>query len=108
MGTTGDGVLPRRVIGTYALGSMGTGGFATLPGLVLIYYLTDTLGIAALWAGLLLALAKIWDVLIDPVMPIDRKSGHGRAMSMNRLIWTSVYWERVSFFINPPVCMGQA
>lgn len=70
MGTTGDGVLPRRVIGTYALGSMGTGGFATLPGLVLIYYLTDTLGIAALWAGLLLALAKIWDVLIDPVIGI--------------------------------------
>ena len=31
----------------YAVGSIGTGGFATLPGLVLLVYLTDTLGIAA-------------------------------------------------------------
>ncbi|WP_350270473.1 MFS transporter [Brevibacterium sp. CBA3109] len=52
----------------YALGSLGTGGFATLPGLVLIYYLTDTLGIAALAAGAVVTLAKVWDVVIDPVI----------------------------------------
>lgn len=60
--------LPRKTVATYALGSMGTGGFATLPGLVLIYYMTDTLGIAAIAAGLLVTLAKVWDVLIDPVI----------------------------------------
>ncbi|MDQ0094549.1 MFS transporter [Paeniglutamicibacter psychrophenolicus] len=70
MVTSGEIPLPRRVIGIYALGSMGTGGFSTLPGLVLIYYMTDTLGIAALGAGLLLGVAKIWDVLIDPVIGI--------------------------------------
>ncbi len=68
MATLGHLPLPRRVIGTYALGSMGTGGFSTLPGLVLIYYMTDTLGIAVLWAGGLLGVSKIWDVLIDPVI----------------------------------------
>ena len=52
----------------YAIGSLGTGGFGTLPGLVLVFYLTDTLGIAALAAGLLVTVAKIWDVLIDPVI----------------------------------------
>lgn len=60
--------LSRRTIASYAIGSLGTGGFATLPGLVLVYYLTDTLGIAALAAGLLVTAAKVWDVLIDPVI----------------------------------------
>lgn len=60
--------LPRGVVARYATGSLGTGGFATLPGLVLVYYLTDSLGVAALVAGLIVTLAKVWDVLIDPVI----------------------------------------
>lgn len=60
--------LPRRTLVTYAIGSLGTGGFATLPGLVLVYYLTDSLGIAALAAGFIVTAAKVWDVLIDPVI----------------------------------------
>lgn len=60
--------LPRGVIARYAAGSLGTGGFATLPGLVLVYYLTDSLGVTALAAGLIVTLAKIWDVLIDPII----------------------------------------
>lgn len=46
-------VLTRRTVATYAIGSLGTGGFATLPGLVLVFYLTDTLRVAALAAGIL-------------------------------------------------------
>ena len=61
-------VLTRKTIATYAIGSLGTGGFATLPGLVLVFYLTDTLGIAALAAGILVTAAKVWDVVIDPVI----------------------------------------
>ncbi|MEO7349491.1 MAG: MFS transporter [Terrimesophilobacter sp.] len=60
--------LHRRTIATYAIGSIGTGGFSTLPGLVLVYYLTDTLGVTALLAGILVTLAKVWDVVIDPVI----------------------------------------
>lgn len=60
--------LSRGTVTRYALGSLGTGGFATLPGLVLVYYLTDTLGVAALVAGLIVTGAKVWDVLIDPVI----------------------------------------
>ncbi|MDJ0334498.1 MFS transporter [Salinibacterium sp. G-O1] len=66
--TAPERVLTRRTIATYAIGSLGTGGFATLPGLVLVFYLTDTLGIAALGAGILVTVAKIWDVIIDPVI----------------------------------------
>ena len=60
--------LSRRTVVGYALGSLGTGGFATLPGLVLVFYMTDTLGIGALLAGVLVTVAKIWDVIIDPVI----------------------------------------
>ena len=61
----------------YAAGSLGTGGFATLPGLVLVFFLTDTLGVAALVAGLLVTVAKVWDVIIDPV--IGARSDHSLA-----------------------------
>lgn len=60
--------LPPGTIARYAIGSLGTGGFSTLPGLILIYYLTDTLGVLPLAAGLMLGAAKIWDVIIDPVI----------------------------------------
>jgi glycoside/pentoside/hexuronide:cation symporter, GPH family len=61
-------LLPRRTIASYAIGSIGTGGFGTLPGLVLLFFLTDTLGVPAIWAGALVGVAKIWDVIIDPVI----------------------------------------
>ncbi|KAM9861635.1 MFS transporter [Leucobacter sp. BZR 635] len=60
--------LPARTVARYAAGSLATGGFATLPGLVLVYYLTDSLGVTALAAGLIVTLAKVWDVVIDPII----------------------------------------
>ena len=70
--------LPRRTIASYAIGSIGTGGFSALPGLVLVYYLTDTLGVTAIVAGLLVTVAKVWDVVIDPVIGgrSDRSLAH--------------------------------
>ncbi len=50
----------------YAVGSFGTGGFATVPGLLLLFYLTDVLGVAAAVAGVLVLVPKLWDVVIDP------------------------------------------
>jgi Na+/melibiose symporter-like transporter len=52
----------------YAVGSFGTGGFATVPGLLLLFYLTDVLGVAAALAGVLVFLPKVWDVVIDPFL----------------------------------------
>ncbi|MEU9826999.1 MFS transporter [Micromonospora chersina] len=61
------GSLPRRVHAGYALGSLVTGAFGTVPGLLLLPYLTDTLGVAAGMAALLVLLPKAWDVLVNPV-----------------------------------------
>jgi Na+/melibiose symporter-like transporter len=50
----------------YGLGSFATGTFGTVPGLLLLYYLTDVLGVGAGLAGLLVFLPKAWDVLLNP------------------------------------------
>lgn len=60
--------VPSKTVRRYSIGSIGTGGFGTLPGLVLVYYLTDSLGVTALLAGLVVTVAKLWDVIIDPVI----------------------------------------
>ena len=64
--TQSTAAATRKEVVGYAIGSVGTGGFGVLPGLVLSYYLTDTLGVAALLAGLIVTIPKIWDVVIDP------------------------------------------
>lgn len=78
----GPTVLPRRTVVGYALGSVGTGGFGTLPGLVLAYYLTDTLGVAAGLASLVVTVPKVWDVVIDPF--IGAHSDRSAARTGNR------------------------
>ncbi|HEY9324195.1 MAG TPA: MFS transporter [Agromyces sp.] len=80
--------LSRGVVARYAIGSIGTGGFATLPGLVLVYYLTDTLGVTALVAGLVVTAAKVWDVVIDPW--IGERSDRALARTGTRRTWMIV------------------
>jgi len=52
----------------YGLGSVATGAFGTVPGLLLLPYLTDRLGVAAGIAGLLVFLPKAWDVVLNPIV----------------------------------------
>ncbi len=61
------GHLTRRVRIGYAAGSLVTGSFGTVPGLLLLPYLTDTLGVAAGVGGLLVLLPKAWDVVVNPL-----------------------------------------
>ncbi|GAB3662093.1 MFS transporter [Nocardioides korecus] len=59
--------LTRRTRVGYGLGSVATGTFGTVPGLMLLPYLTDTLGVAAGVAGLVVFAPKAWDVVLNPV-----------------------------------------
>jgi Na+/melibiose symporter-like transporter len=59
--------LPVRTRFGYALGSLSTGAFGTVPGLLLLPYLTDTLAVPASAAGLLVLLPKAWDVVFNPM-----------------------------------------
>jgi len=59
--------LPRHVRAGYGMGSVATGAFGTVPGLMLLPYLTDTLGVAAALAGAIVFLPQAWDVVLNPV-----------------------------------------
>src|SRR4051794_40849049 len=59
--------LPRSVRLGYGSGSVATGAFGTVPGLMLLPYLTDTLGIAAIAAGFIVFAPKAWDVVLNPI-----------------------------------------
>lgn len=64
----GDGGgLPGGVRAGYAAGSLVTGAFGTVPGLLLLPFLTGSLAVPAALAGLLVLLPKAWDVLLNPV-----------------------------------------
>lgn len=87
---TPPGVAPRDVV-RYALGSVGTGGFGTLPGLVLAYYLTDSLAVPAALAGAVIAVSKVWDVVVDPFIgwasdrDLARRGSRRRLMTLGAL-----------------------
>lgn len=68
VGPTIDQATSRPVLASYAAGSLGTGAFGTLPGLVLAYYLTDSIGIAAAVATVLVLVPKVIDVLAYPLI----------------------------------------
>jgi Na+/melibiose symporter-like transporter len=52
----------------FGSGAIATGIFTTVPGLVLLYYMTDTLGVAAGLAGLVVALPRLLDLLSNPLV----------------------------------------
>ncbi|AZM94040.1 MFS transporter [Streptomyces sp. W1SF4] len=62
----------------YASGSLVTGAFNTLPGLLLLPYLTDTLGVGAAVAGAVVLVPKVWDVLLTPYAGRLGDRSHGR------------------------------
>lgn len=79
--------LPGRIRLGYAAGSVGTGGFAVLPGLVLAYYLTDTLGVGALLAAVVVVIPKAIDVVINPAIGALSDRHVQAAGDRTRLMW---------------------
>ncbi|MFD2765260.1 MFS transporter [Micromonospora eburnea] len=61
-----DVALRRAPLLGFATGSLGMGVWLTVPGLLLLYFLTDVLAVAPWLAGLTLLLPKIADVLLHP------------------------------------------
>jgi GPH family glycoside/pentoside/hexuronide:cation symporter len=60
--------LPRRISLSYGAGSVGTGIYSTVPGLLLLFYLTDVLGVGAGIASLVLFVPKMWDAFLNPIV----------------------------------------
>ncbi len=66
-----------RVRAGYALGGVATGSFGTVPGLMLLPYLTERLGVPAAVAGIIVFAPKAWDVVLNPIA--GRISDHSRS-----------------------------
>ncbi len=52
----------------YGFGSIGTGAFTTVPGLLLLFYMTNYLGIPVHLAAFGVFVPKMWDVITDPLI----------------------------------------
>lgn len=63
-----DPPLRRSLCLSYGVGSIGAGIFSTIPGLLLLFYLTDTLGVSPGLAGLAILLPKLFDIATDPLV----------------------------------------
>ncbi|MEX6465476.1 MFS transporter [Dietzia cinnamea] len=75
--TARDRATTAPVLASYAAGSLGTGAFGTLPGLVLAYYLTDSIGVVAAVATVLVLVPKVVDVLAYPLIgAISDRASH--------------------------------
>nr|WP_202524391.1 MFS transporter [Kitasatospora sp. SID7827] len=75
----------------YAAGSVGMGVWVTVPGLLLLYFLTDVLGVPALLAGFTLLLPKAVDIVAHPLLGSRsdrqaRRDGHRRRMMRTGLL----------------------
>jgi GPH family glycoside/pentoside/hexuronide:cation symporter len=72
----GSTLGPTAVFG-YALGSLGTGVFSTIPTVLLLYYCTEILHLPVLWATAIVFVPKIWAIFWDPLVGAwsDRTTG---------------------------------
>lgn len=52
----------------YGVGSFCTATFAAVPGLLLLYYMTNFLAVPPWLAGVVVAAPKVWDLLINPLV----------------------------------------
>ncbi|MEO3785073.1 MFS transporter [Actinocorallia sp. B10E7] len=69
----------------YSTGSLGMGVWVTVPGLLLLYFLTHTLGVSPFLAGLVLLLPKVIDAVVHPLFGTlsdrqARRSGNRRGL----------------------------
>ncbi|MBC6463503.1 MFS transporter, partial [Actinomadura sp. HBU206391] len=58
--------LSRSVRVGYGVGSFCAGTFSAVPGLLLLYYLTNVLAVPAALAGVVVFIPKAWDLVINP------------------------------------------
>src|SRR4051812_49801640 len=71
-------------VGWYAAGSIGTGAYGTVPGLVLLYFLTNVLGVAPALAGAALVVPKLGDVVLHPPVRLLADPGRARPLGAGR------------------------
>ena len=52
----------------FGIGSLGTGLFSTVPSFLLLYFMTEVLGVRPALAGVAVFTPKIWSIVTDLLM----------------------------------------
>jgi GPH family glycoside/pentoside/hexuronide:cation symporter len=65
---TETNALPRSEHIGFGVGSLASATFGVVPGLVLLYYLTNVLGVGAALAGAVLFVPKLLDLVVNPIV----------------------------------------
>src|SRR3954447_8625706 len=94
----------RSAIGWYAAGSVGTGAYGTVPGLVLLYFMTNVLGVAPVLAGAALVVPKLLDVVLHPLVGLLADRGHERRLVLAGALTLPLLF--VALFAVPPSLTG--
>ena len=108
--TAGPTTGPARRRRGYGLGSVATGSFGTVPGLLLLPYLTDRLGVTAALAGVIVFPPKAWDVVLNPVAGriSDRSSTPTAGVALPHPFWRPAGAGFALLFLGPTSPTGVA
>ena len=103
--------LRDTTIWLFGAGSLGTGIYSALPGVLLLFFLTDVLGVAPAWASLAIVLPKLWSIVCDPL--VGRRSDRYRSRHGTRApyLLAGAFGCAVTFgalFAVPPGLDGKA
>ena len=94
----------------YGVCDFGGNLFYTATAFMLMHYLTDTVGLAAIWAGTALFIGRIWDAFYDPVIGYvsDRTSSRwGRRRPYLFIGAVPLGLSMVLMFTNPALLAGE-
>lgn len=69
----------------FGIGSFGTGVYLTVPSVLLLFFMTDVLGMQPALAGIAVFVPRVYDVILDPIM--GRISDRTRSRLGRRRPW---------------------
>ncbi len=98
-------------IGAYAVGSLGTGIFSTVPTVLLLFYCTETLKIAPGLAAIVLFVPKFWAIIWDPTVGLwsDRTTSRlGRRTPFLAVGSVGIFASFLAVFHTPTTSPGNA
>ncbi|GIF23824.1 Na+/melibiose symporter-like transporter [Actinoplanes tereljensis] len=100
--------LPLRGIVPFAAGSVGMGIWVSVPGIFLLYFLTDTLAVPPLIAGFALLLPNVLDIVLHPTVGQLSDADRAGRGSRRRLMFAgcAVVLAFVALFAVPPGLTG--
>lgn len=101
--------LPKRVKAGYGIAELGMSSVEVMLQLYLLVFYTQVIGLEARLAGIALALAVVWDAIVDPAMGVISDNVNTRWGRRRPFIFFGSIFLGLSFLLlfNPPETANQ-